>query len=693
MGYLDWEGDGTRDKEKLAEMSRAAEEKWAAQKEEERRQERVSLDTVVSRRQEEAKKRKNGNQKNQPGIYNWDGSSGNKGGNLEMPKTYNPEYTGNSGSQNEQYNTPATSKVTTPKTTTPKTPAEVTPATTPVYDTGTETTKPADTQTGPRYTDTTNNKPAETESIVYTPKTTTGNDTTKKTAAGTKDAMTGNTAADDYLAAWQRRQADIDTRRREADLAEANAEDRRRRQAEATANYLANNPQYMGIYSGTTTEGADRLIFGSVGNAAREDTARRLAEQFTRDYGAGRRAGYEYVPPTPAITPNPYTVPGTPVTPQQASEPGRSNPSPTVQGEPTVEALAKQYNIPVTVLDNPDFRQVYDNLKAQGQTNASALSNAYARFAGKQADATNKQVNDRVKEIEAGMENVSKEEHDAIKKQVQDAMGFVNDYGASKREGYEYVPPRTSTAGTSPAATTPETGNNRPGADAEVNSWDGTTTGSSQNMPGMGRPNNDTYQVTDTTQLSGTTNGGTNNGTNTGTNTGTNNGTTTGTTNGNVPKGSVTFEPSYGQGGTGVKAPYKTGGYTEEELIAMGNNNYGKDKYGNSAYEGYYKWNGKYYPVDQEKANYWRANGGSYKGWEEGMRDYYKTFGTFYGYRPDWKTAGRNIPSGGNRYYSRKTYNYNNNNNNNGGGGSANYGTGSTPNNGLYWNANTSWSI
>lgn len=123
------------------------------------------------------------------------------------------------------------------------------------------------------------------------------------------------------------------------------------------------------------------------------------------------------------------------------------------------------------------------------------------------------------------------------------------------------------------------------------------------------------------------------------------------------PKGSTTFTPSYGQDmKQGVKAPYKAGGYTTAELQAMGNKPY-KGANGYDQYEGYYYWNGKWYPVDQEKAAYYLQNG-TYNGWDEGMRDYYNTFGTFYGYRPDWKTAGRNTS---NYSYSRggNSYSYN----------------------------------
>lgn len=175
-----------------------------------------------------------------------------------------------------------------------------------------------------------------------------------------------------------------------------------------------------------------------------------------------------------------------------------------------------------------------------------------------------------------------------------------------------------------------------------------------------------------------------------------------------APKGSVYFDPSYKQGGKGVKLPYDKDGYSENDLKGVGNNAYGTDRYGHNAYEGYYYWNGKYYPVDQEKAAYYKANGNSYKGWEEPMREYYQTFGTYYGYRPDWKTAGgKNVWKANNNvaqnYRPAKSSSTpggsfgstssNSNNLSYSGASGRSYGRGSTVNNGLYWNGNTSWSI
>ena len=130
---------------------------------------------------------------------------------------------------------------------------------------------------------------------------------------------------------------------------------------------------------------------------------------------------------------------------------------------------------------------------------------------------------------------------------------------------------------------------------------------------------------------------------------GTSSGSSSGSPSGTTPKGSETYRPSYGQGGQVVKAPYKTGGYTEQELMDMGNRAYGT-AYGNNAYEGYYRApDGHYYPVDQEKAEYYKRYG-TYNGWQEPMRDYYNTFGTFSGYTPTWKSTGRNYGGGGGSY-------------------------------------------
>ncbi len=165
-----------------------------------------------------------------------------------------------------------------------------------------------------------------------------------------------------------------------------------------------------------------------------------------------------------------------------------------------------------------------------------------------------------------------------------------------------------------------------------------------------------------------------------------------GTGNGNSgttkpPAGSEYFIPSYGQDmDKGVKAPYRTKGYSAAELEAFGNKPRSDTKYYDDenplVFEGYYLApNGKYYPVDQTKYEYWKRNGYNYKGWEEGMRDYWNTYGTFYGYgkRKNYGGGG-----GGYRYYGGSGGSYY--------GGSGSSGS-SNNSNGLYYNPNTSWSI
>ena len=277
--------------------------------------------------------------------------------------------------------------------------------------------------------------------------------------------------------------------------------------------------------------------------------------------------------------------------------------------------------------------------------------------------------------------------------------------GEPGNQRYVYRP---EAAGSGQSAEGSTQSGGRPGVDAEIMSWGGepAAAGSGQRTPDSVRfaeeqaARRNEFFAGRSLQGAGAGNGaGTGNGTGAGAGTGSGAGAGTGSgkdsgkgTGGkgtDIPEGSKIYEPSYkgNQGSKVVKAPYKKDGYTEEEIHKMGNVPYLK-RNGDYLYEGYYKWNNKYYPIDQEKANYYKYNGNSYKGWEEGMRDYFNNFGTFYGYRSDWRKAGRAVPNysggrggggGGGRGYSY--------------GGGSSYGNGSTANNGLYWNPNTSWSI
>ena len=293
-----------------------------------------------------------------------------------------------------------------------------------------------------------------------------------------------------------------------------------------------------------------------------------------------------------------------------------------------------------------------------------------------------------------------------------------------KRSGEEkaeqnmsYNPPATGggsqgtgaeTAGTGPSVQSPD----RPGAEAEVNSWDGNAApkDTTQEAASKWEPTSVTEArrkgEEEAKRVAGNQGSGTGNqGNGTGTGTGAGTGTGTKSYEGkkagseskdkDIPDGSTYFTPSYGQDmKRGVKAPYRKNGYTAEEIEKMGNKPRTDGVYatnGEKVYEGYYLApNGKYYPIDQIKANYYRENG-SYAGWNEGMRDYWNTFGTFYGYRPGWKTTGR-LGGGGGGYsgggYSGGGYSYSGSRRPySGSSGSA------TANNGLYWNGNTSWNI
>lgn len=242
-----------------------------------------------------------------------------------------------------------------------------------------------------------------------------------------------------------------------------------------------------------------------------------------------------------------------------------------------------------------------------------------------------------------------------------------------------------------------QTNNNRPGADAALQEIMDRAAAAGLTYGGANQPaatgNTPAGTTTSTTTSAGNTS---TSGSKAGSGTTAKAGTGEARAEKQAPKGSIYFTTSYGQGGSGVKLPYKSGGYTAAEIEAVGNNARSDQKYynGSKAYEGYYLApNGKYYPIDQEKAAYYIANGNSYKGWEEPMREYYNTFGTFYGYRPDWKTAGgKNVWKQNNASPSRSYSSYSGGNLSYSPTSSGrSYGRGTTANNGMYWNGLTSW--
>ena len=271
--------------------------------------------------------------------------------------------------------------------------------------------------------------------------------------------------------------------------------------------------------------------------------------------------------------------------------------------------------------------------------------------------------------------------------------------------GYSYVP---ATGGQGEGNQTPAgsgSATNRPGADAIVNSWDG----GGQRVPDSvdfaqraGQRMNEYLNRNAQTAESGQQSGGNSQTSKSNAN------TSTKMTDyvKEAMKKAQKLKGSYkaNRGLDVIKLPYRQGGYTEADLISAGNSVALKDDNNDNVYEGYYKWGDKYYPIDMDKARYYKWNHDSYRNWDEGMREYWNNFGTFYGYRPDWKRAGgvnvwkQNRPAasrggGGGGASASTTQRLRLSGYSGGGNSSVSYGRGSTANNGLYWNPNTSWSI
>jgi hypothetical protein len=132
---------------------------------------------------------------------------------------------------------------------------------------------------------------------------------------------------------------------------------------------------------------------------------------------------------------------------------------------------------------------------------------------------------------------------------------------------------------------------------------------------------------------------------------------TTGTTGGetNLPYGTKVVPSQDGKSKV-ILLPYKKGGYFIEDLQDLGmkaKDNWRKDQFGYETqgqpyFEGYYynRQDGKYYPVNYDKARYAIEKGAdsaydtwAYKGYNPDMAEYYKMFGTYYGYTPSWRTT------------------------------------------------------
>ena len=389
-------------------------------------------------------------------------------------------------------------------------------------------------------------------------------------------------------------------------------------------------------------------------------------------------------------------------------------------GEKNAVQLAQENGVDPSVLTDPGFLRAFKGYRDQNWNVQAAFMTALAGYDAKVQDETralkNEYVNDAIEKSGVDPREMTREQYDQIEREAEARAerDYTEQTGKRYQEprrngeeraeqGMKYNPPATPPAtGGTPATRENSFPNNpnRPGANAEVNSWDGNA---GQREPDSVRfareaaerrnAGTQTQSGTGSSGSGGTTGdnlqAGVSKDKGTGSGTGTGTGSGSGGKGSDVPKGSTYFTPSYGQDmEKGVKAPYRKGGYSAEEIEKMGNKAAGKWQ-GNANinfYEGYYYnyLDKKYYPVDQIKANYYRENG-SYAGWNEGMRDYWNTFGTFYGYRPNWRTTGRSGGGGGGYSGGR------------GGGGGYSYGGGSSSgaaaNNGYYWNGNTSWSI
>ena len=402
----------------------------------------------------------------------------------------------------------------------------------------------------------------------------------------------------------------------------------------------------------------------------------------------------------------------------------------TAAGEKNAVRLAQENGVDPSVLNDPGFLRAFKGYRDQNWNVQAAFMTALAGYDAKVQDETralkNEYVNEAIEKSGVDPREMTRDQYDRIERdaEARAEKDYTEQTGKRYQEprrngeeraeqGMSYNPPATPPAtGGTPATTSgaPESRENsspnnpnRPGANAEVNSWDGNAGQREPDSVRFAREAAERRNAGTQTQSGTGSSGSGGSGNNleagvskdkgTGSGTGTGTGSGSGGKGSDVPKGSTYFTPSYGQDmEKGVKAPYRKGGYTAEEIEKMGNKARSDWKYynGNKAYEGYYLApDGKYYPVDQVKANYYRQNG-SYNGWDEGMRDYWNTFGTFYGYRPGWRTTGRLGGGGGGSYSSSRSYSYS------GGGGSRSGGSGgssSAANSGYYWNGNTSWSI
>ena len=158
--------------------------------------------------------------------------------------------------------------------------------------------------------------------------------------------------------------------------------------------------------------------------------------------------------------------------------------------------------------------------------------------------------------------------------------------------------------------------------------------------------------------------------------------TDTATGESNLPYGTKVV-PSQDGKSTVTLLPYKKGGYFIEDLQDLGmqpKDNWRKDQFGYDTqgqpyFEGYYynRQDGKYYPVNYEKARYaieknhatspYQKN--IYNGYDQDMNEYYKVFGTYYGYTPSWRTTAFANASGAGKSGGGYSWNTGGNSNSN----------------------------
>ena len=482
--------------------------------------------------------------------------------------------------------------------------------------------------------------------------------------------QSANNAANDYLAAWQRREESM----REAEArraanqqpAEANGPAAPKGNGYADTSYLRENPGESYVprtpYVNEDQYQKD-LAAGLVDNSFSPEA---LAEMYGGTRGNGyvdttylrENPGASYTPPAPIV----YSGAAQPAANGGWSDDLYDNPQDYFddivwiqmerEGKSRAEAEAYARNIVGQDLQysEPDRGSIsISELEGKQRGNKAAEKAEQDRRRAWFNDAYNRGLAEAISQ--------GKEGQDAINYATNAANQAVAENLERREQKGRREVTTTTESGQGAESSQPLSYSGRPGAENALADIMNRSAGSGQPTAGPERkPTTSAGSAGSGQQAAGSSSGSSG---------GTGSNGTGGSSSGssNVPSGSTYFRPSYGQDMTrGVKAPYRREGYSIEELEGFGNAPRTDFKYNNGkpAYEGYYLApNGKYYPVDQQKAAYYRENG-TYNGWNEGMREYYNTFGTYYGYRPGWKNNGtiRGGGYGGGYSYSPRSYGY-----------------------------------